>query len=164
MSFSRVFDITAANNELVNYQQLSVSHAMPQDLAKISAVENQTSDYPSSDKLLHDCIDKTFVLYKDNLIVGFAVVLIVENQAELHNIAIVSKQQSKGLGSLFLNALVTGLPDTVEQFYLEVRVSNYRAIRLYQRMGFIKIAERRDYYRNGLAREDAVVMARTCSK
>ena len=98
------------------------------------------------------------------MIIGFAVILIVENQAELHNIAIVSKQQGKGLGSLFLNALVIGLPDTVEQFYLEVRVSNYRAIRLYQRMGFIKIAERRDYYRNGLTREDAIVMARTCGK
>ena len=87
-------------------------------------------------------------------------IVTVENQAELHNIAIASEQQDRGLGRLFLNALVVGLPDAVEQFYLEVRVSNYRAIRLYQRMGFIKIAERRDYYRNGLAREDAIVMAR----
>ena len=160
MSLSKVFDIAAANKELVNFQNLSVGHAKPQDLVQISAIENQTSDYPCSDKQLQDCIDKTYVLYKDHLLVGFAVIVTVENQAELHNIAIVSKQQGKGLGNLFLNALVAGLPDTVEQFYLEVRVSNYRAIRLYQRMGFIKIAERKDYYRNGLAREDAIVMAR----
>ena len=34
------------------------------------------------------------------------------------------------------------------------------AIRLYHRLGFIKIAERKDYYRHGLGREDAVVMVR----
>ena len=160
MSLSKVFDIAAANKELVNFQNLSVGHAKPQDLVQISAIENQTSDYPCSDKQLQDCIDKTYVLYKDHLLVGFAVIVTVENQAELHNIAITSEQQDRGLGRLFLNALVGGLPDAIEQFYLEVRVSNYRAIRLYQRMGFIKIAERRDYYRNGLAREDAIVMAR----
>ena len=160
MSLSKVFDIAAANKELVNFQNLSVGHAKPQDLVQISAIENQTSDYPCSDKQLQDCIDKTYVLYKDYLLVGFAVIVTVENQAELHNIAITSEQQDRGLGRLFLNALVGGLPDAIEQFYLEVRVSNYRAIRLYQRMGFIKIAERRDYYRNGLAREDAIVMAR----
>lgn len=160
MSLSKVFDIAAANKELVNFQNLSVGHAKPQDLVQISAIENQTSDYPCSDKQLQDCIDKTYVLYKDDLLVGFAVIVTVENQAELHNIVIASEYQDRGLGRLFLNALVVGLPDAVEQFYLEVRVSNYRAIRLYQRMGFIKIAERRDYYRNGLAREDAIVMAR----
>jgi len=160
MSLSKVFDIAAANKELVNFQNLLVGHAKPQDLVQISAIENQTSDYPYSDKQLQDCIDKTYVLYKDDLLVGFAVIVTVENQAELHNIVIASEYQDRGLGRLFLNALVVGLPDAVEQFYLEVRVSNYRAIRLYQRMGFVKIAERRDYYRNGLAREDAIVMTR----
>jgi ribosomal-protein-alanine N-acetyltransferase len=164
MSLLRVFDIAAANKELVNFENLSVGHATPQDLVQISAIENQTSDYPCSDKQLQGCIDKTFVLYKDHLVVGFAVIMMVENQAELHNIAIGSKHQGEGVGSLFLNAIVAGLPGTIDQFYLEVRVSNYRAIRLYQRMGFIKIAERRDYYRNGLTREDAIVMARTCGK
>lgn len=163
MSLSKVFDIAAANKELVNFQNLSVGHAKPQDLVQISAIENQTSDYPCSEKQLQDRIDKTYVLYKEHLLVGFAVIVTVENQAELHNIAIASEQQDRGLGRLFLNAIVAGLPDAVEQFYLEVRVSNYRAIRLYQRMGFIKIAERRDYYRNGLAREDAIVMARVCN-
>jgi len=161
MTLSLALNLVAANQVLANSQGHNIRRANSQDLLQISAIENLTSAYPCSNKQLQDCIDKTFVLIEDNAIIGFAVIVTVENQAELHNIAIVPQGQGKGFGSLFLKALVAALPATVDQFYLEVRVSNYRAIRLYQRMGFIKIAERKDYYRNGLGREDAVVMART---
>jgi ribosomal-protein-alanine N-acetyltransferase len=113
---------------------------------------------------LYDCIENAYVLLDSTKALGFAVIVTVENQAELHNIAIDPEQQSKGLGSQFLTALVAGLPSTVEQFYLEVRVSNFRAIRLYQQLGFNKIAERKDYYRNGLGREDAIIMAKQCNQ
>ncbi len=43
---------------------------------------------------------------------------------------------------------------------LEVRASNQAAQALYARCGFIRVAQRRDYYaaRNGLPREDAMIM------
>ena len=44
-----------------------------------------------------------------------------------------------------------------EVISLEVRVSNERAIRLYQKSGFIKAAVRKGYYENG---EDADLMIR----
>ena len=160
MSLPTAVDISVANQELENFQGLSIRRAKPKDLERISAIESQTTAYPCSSKQLQECIDKTFVLEKDNLVMGFAVIVSVEDQAELHNIAIVPQAQGSGLGSQFLKALITALPAVIEKFYLEVRVSNYRAIRLYQRAGFVQIAERRDYYRNGLGREDAIVMAR----
>ena len=164
MSLPTAVDISIANQELKNFQGLSIRHAKPEDLERISAIESQTTAYPCSIKQLQECIDKIVVLDRDNLVMGFAVIVSVEDQAELHNIAIIPKAQGSGLGSKFLKALIIALPAAIEKFYLEVRVSNYRAIRLYQAMGFLKIAERRDYYRNGLAREDALVMVRTRSK
>lgn len=163
MNLSLALDITAANQVLGISQDYKIRLADAQDLEKISAIEHLTSAYPCSNKQLQDCIDKTLVFVGGNDILGFAVIVTVENQAELHNIAIVPQQQGNGLGSLFLKALVAALPMLVEQCYLEVRVSNFRAIRLYQRMGFSKIAERKDYYRNGLGREDAVIMAKACN-
>jgi ribosomal-protein-alanine N-acetyltransferase len=163
MNLSLALDITAANQVLGISQDYKIRLADAQDLEKISAIENVTSAYPCSNKHLQDCIDKTLVFVGGNDILGFAVIVTVENQAELHNIAIFPQQQGNGLGSLFLKALVAALPMLVEQCYLEVRVSNFRAIRLYQRMGFSKIAERKDYYRNGLGREDAVIMAKACN-
>jgi ribosomal-protein-alanine N-acetyltransferase len=41
---------------------------------------------------------------------------------------------------------------------LEVRVSNFSAIRLYLNYGFIEVGRRRDYYRTEFGREDAILM------
>jgi ribosomal-protein-alanine N-acetyltransferase len=162
MSLLTALDIVVANQVLESSQAHNIRQATVEDLAQISAIENNTSAYPCSNQQLHDCIDSTYLLLGDNRLLGFAVIVTVEKQAELHNIAIDPQEQGKGLGSLFLTALVAGLPATVEQFYLEVRVSNYRAIRLYHQLGFNKIAERKDYYRNGTGREDAIIMAKQC--
>jgi ribosomal-protein-alanine N-acetyltransferase len=164
MSLSMAINIAAANQVLVEAKENNIRRATLNDLVSISAIENSTSAYPCSNQQLQDCIDNTYVLLGSSKTLGFAVIVTVENQAELHNIAIDPEQQGKGLGSQFLKALVAGLPTTVKQFYLEVRVSNFRAIRLYQQLGFVKIAERKDYYRNGLGREDAVIMAKQCNE
>ena len=161
MSHSLALDISVANQVLGFAQLRSIRQATVEDLPQISTIENLTSAYPCSNKQLHDCLGQTFVLIEDNRLMGFAIIAVIEHQAELHSIAINTQAQGKGLGSLFLNALVAALPATIEQFYLEVRVSNYRAIRLYHQAGFSKIAERKDYYRNGLGREDAIIMAKS---
>ena len=45
--------------------------------------------------------------------------------------------------------------------FLEVRVSNQSAYRLYERYGFNEIGRRRDYYPTVDGKEDALVMACT---
>lgn len=163
MSHLLALDLPDANKLLIGSQGHHIRPANSQDLPQINTIEQLTSAYPCSNKQLQNCIHQTYVLCQDNAIQGFTVIAIVENQAELHNIAINPEAQGKGFGSLFLQGLIQALPTKIEQFYLEVRVSNYRAIRLYHRLGFTKIAERKDYYRHGLGREDAIVMARTRS-
>lgn len=89
---------------------------------------------------------------------GFAVVATVLDQAELHNIAVHPDIQGQGLGRQLLAAMIEQLPAAIKNFYLEVRVSNIPAIRLYQQLGFVQIAERRDYYKTQFGREDALIM------
>lgn len=153
-------NLTIADTRLSQSQYFSVRYAVEDDLPYISAIEKQTSAYPWSDKQIAACINQSILLVKNDEILGFAVVVLSANQAELHNITISPDVQSQGLGGLFLQALIESIPIAVETFYLEVRASNYRALRLYHGLEFIKIAERKDYYRNGLAREDAIIMAR----
>lgn len=150
-------------NQLLAQSQLFVRQATQDDLPQILTLEQLTAAYPCSQAQLANCIEQTYVLIHKNKLIGFCVIALVEDQAELHNLAINPETQGQGQGSLFLQALIHALPAKVEKFFLEVRVSNYRAIRLYHRMGFNKIAERNDYYPYGLGREDAVVMARECS-
>ena len=96
----------------------------------------------------------------DNQVVGFGILSTVLDQAELHNIAIDPPVQGLGLGAAMLDHLLDNLADEVASIFLEVRLSNFRAIRLYQERGFVKVGERRDYYKTALGREDALLMCR----
>ena len=145
---------------LEQHPDIDFRYAMNSDLTEVKAIEQLTSHYPWSDKLLDESINKLLVITQKQEIIGFAVVASVAQQAELHLIAIHPNVQSQGYGQLILSLIVESMPASIESFFLEVRVSNCRAIRLYQRLGFVQIGERKDYYRNGLGTEDAIIMAR----
>ena len=93
-------NIAVANQVLKRSQEYSIRQATIEDLVQISAMENNTSAYPCSNQQLQDCIESTYLLTDDNRLLGFAVIVTVEKQAELHNIAIEPQEQGKGLGSL----------------------------------------------------------------
>lgn len=83
------------------------------------------------------------------------------DSAELYNISVDPIYQGRGIGRLLLNHMLTRsqtLP--VERVCLEVRVSNERAINLYQSVGFKQVGVRKGYYQHEeWGREDAYVFA-----
>jgi ribosomal-protein-alanine N-acetyltransferase len=82
----------------------------------------------------------------------------VVDLAEILNIAINPQYQGRRLGSQLLSHGLQSLPDFIESVLLEVRVSNFSAIRLYLNYGFNEVGRRRDYYRTECGREDAILM------
>ena len=90
-------------------------------------------------------------------VVGYYVLWCIQDQAELANIAVEERLRGRGLGSLLLtHALDTARRRGVRSIYLEVRVSNERAARMYRSRGFAQIGVRRDYYER--PKEDARVL------
>ena len=150
----------AADALLEQHPDMDFRYAKDSDLTEVKAIEQLTSPYPWSDQLFDESINKLLVITQKQDIIGYAVVALVAQQAELHLIAIHPKAQSQGYGQLLLALIIESMPASIESFFLEVRVSNCRAIRLYQRLGFEQIGERKDYYRNGMGTEDAIIMAR----
>ncbi|MEB3851455.1 MAG: ribosomal protein S18-alanine N-acetyltransferase [Desulfurococcales archaeon] len=75
----------------------------------------------------------------------------------LVSIAVLEEYRGRGVGSALLSETIRSLRDHygVESIYLEVRVSNERAIRLYEKFGFRKVRIIKKYYMDG---EDAYVM------
>ena len=151
---------TATDALLEQHPDMDFRYAKNSDLTEVKAIEQLTSPYPWSDQLFDESINKLLVITQKQDIIGYAVVALVAQQAELHLIAIHPKAQSQGYGQLILALIIESMPASIESFFLEVRVSNCRAIRLYQRLGFVQIGERKDYYRNGMGTEDAIIMAR----
>jgi [ribosomal protein S18]-alanine N-acetyltransferase len=81
-------------------------------------------------------------------------------QADVLTLAVAEQRWGQGLGAALLDALLheAGRRGCSEVF-LEVRVDNVRAQRLYQRRGFVEIGIRRGYYQP--SGTDALVMRLT---
>jgi [ribosomal protein S18]-alanine N-acetyltransferase len=89
-----------------------------------------------------------------NEVVGYAVLLVVAEVADLQRIAVRDGHRRGGVATALLRACdLSG----VERVVLEVRADNEAALAFYGRHCFAEVARRRRYYADGT---DAVVMQR----
>ena len=109
-------------------------------------------------KQVRDPLHSTPVLVHDSNVVGFVALLVIVDQAEVQNISIHIDYQLLGYGEYLLTHAIKNLTDGVSKVYLEVRVSNFSAIRLYNKTGFTEVGQRRGYYPTEFGREDALLM------
>jgi ribosomal-protein-alanine N-acetyltransferase len=92
-------------------------------------------------------------------ILGYAGLLVAGEQADVVTLAVAADHWGEGIGTALLDGLIgeAGRRGCTELF-LEVRVDNERAKRLYRRNGFEGIGLRRGYYQP--SGTDALVMRR----
>ncbi|TNH04972.1 ribosomal-protein-alanine N-acetyltransferase [Testudinibacter sp. TR-2022] len=100
-------------------------------------------------------------LLKNKQLIGFAICQTVLDEATLFNIAIDPAYQQQRLGEQLLQQLIAELRQrAVLTLWLEVRQSNVAAQKLYDRLGFNLVTQRKNYYPTADGkREDALVMA-----
>lgn len=80
-------------------------------------------------------------------------------EVHISNLCVHPDYQGNGLASFLINELALSAANMARSIYtLEVRVSNVRAIKLYQRLGFHIIQQKIGYYLDN--QEDAYVMLR----
>ncbi len=73
------------------------------------------------------------------------------------SVAVLEEHRNKGLGkALMLEGINGSMHKKSDEIYLEVRVSNTGAVKMYERLGFDTKSRLRSYYRDG---EDAYLMA-----
>jgi [ribosomal protein S18]-alanine N-acetyltransferase len=96
---------------------------------------------------------------RDDRIVAYCICSRYDIVWHLMNIAVDPDHRREGLATALLTELVHRVGGEAARLTLEVRQSNYGAIDLYQRFGFLAAGMRRRYYQdNG---EDALIMWRT---
>lgn len=93
----------------------------------------------------------------DGTVIGYAGLLAAGTQADVVTIAVRACRQGQGAGSALLAALLAEARRRgCTEVFLEVRVDNVRAQRLYRARGFVQAGIRRGYYQPSGA--DALVM------
>lgn len=93
--------------------------------------------------------------------VGYGVVMMAVDEAQLLNISVLAEFQRRGYGAAILRHLMArAKAQRAARMLLEVRSGNQAGRALYERLGFAEIGRRHGYYPAGEKREDAIVMAR----
>lgn len=99
-------------------------------------------------------------LLADDTLLGYFVAMEGVEEVHLLNITVAPEFQRQGWSRVMLDALTLWARGRQAQWlWLEVRVGNTRAMRVYEAQGYARVGVRKDYYPAGHGkREDAVVM------
>ncbi|MGL5948055.1 MAG: ribosomal protein S18-alanine N-acetyltransferase [Aeromonas sp.] len=134
------------------------------DETAIYAIECAAHPEPWSLTNLRSCFGPRYVnqgLWRDGQLIGFYLSDLVAGDSSLMNIAIAPHAQGQGFGRQLLDAyLACSQAKGAQAWFLEVRASNARAMALYEQAGFAEYCRRTNYYGQGSAREDAILMSR----
>jgi ribosomal-protein-alanine N-acetyltransferase len=132
-----------------------------EDLDEVVAIERASYAVPWTGQTFRGLIDRSdtdaITATRGGRVVGFAIAWSVADQGELGNVAVAPDARSAGIGEGLVRDVVARLGRRgVREIFLEVRVSNGSARRLYERLGFVEIGRRKNYYVRPV--EDAIVM------
>lgn len=99
---------------------------------------------------------RTLVLLDDKKVIGFVNVRHILSEGDITNIAVSNQYRGKKLGLMLMDKLTElAKLEGIERYMLEVRKSNNVAINFYEKIGFVKVGERKNYYNNPT--EDAIL-------
>ena len=147
----------------MDYSYLDFNH-----LDSVLEIERESNPYPWTARNFSDCIEKGYysmVLEDKERLVGFAIMAISSEESHLLNIGVNKDFRGSGFGEKILKKMIIAAEVMgSKKIILEVRVSNKIAYRLYEKLGFHEIGERKKYYRLPEGREDAYVMSKTLKK
>ena len=132
-----------------------------EDVPAIAELEKLCFSDPWSENSIASELDNPlsyWLVAEDNgKIAGYVGSQSVLDAADMMNLAVSPDCRQQGVGQALVNGLVQHLQkNNVIALLLEVRVSNARAISLYEKLGFEQVGRRPKYYHN--PREDALIL------
>jgi ribosomal-protein-alanine N-acetyltransferase len=132
-------------------------------LDAVVEIERRAYDHPWTRGNFADSLHSRYqaqLLCAGEVILGYFVALQGVDEVHLLNITVDPAYQGQGWGRVMLDALALwSRAQNAQWLWLEVRTSNLRAQQVYQRYGYRRVGERRNYYPADHGREDAIVMS-----
>ena len=130
-------------------------------VAQIAALEKICFSDPWSERRIASELDNKLAFWlvaaEGDRVAGYIGSQTVLDETDMMNVAVHPDFRRQGIAEALVNALVEHLKTMGSHcLTLEVRASNAPAIALYEKLGFVEIGRRRNYYRN--PREDALIL------
>jgi ribosomal-protein-alanine N-acetyltransferase len=144
---------------------IELRRLMLDDLAEIEEIERRSYPTPWSRSMFAGelakpssiCLGGFEADEEDSALIGYLIVSRYVDAWHVMNVAVDPDHRGRGVATMLLERLFEVTADDARRGYtLEVRVSNRKAIDLYERLGFRSRGLRRGYYTDN--REDALIM------
>lgn len=144
--------------------EIKIRLAEEKDIKNIADIEAECFTTPESENSVRSVIEnpvyEAFVAEIDGEISGHTITMSTVGDMDILSVAVRPVFRKKGIGQkLMENLIAKAYENNIYDVFLEVRKSNIAAISLYEKMGFEKIGERKNFY--DLPKEDAVLMKKT---
>ena len=142
-------------------QEISIRPGTPADLNVILAVQQSASGCAQWSRSMYAAIFATasdsnpqrtiFCAWRGERLTGFVVASLLRAahtaECELENMAVDPSQRRQGIGRLLVACVQAWCGEQrADSVRLEVRAENAPAVRLYNRLGFVAVGRRPDYY------------------
>ena len=133
-----------------------------EDLDDLVRIERAAYPYPWSQGNFRDCLQAGYCCWIAEIegrLAGYWILMSALEEGHILNCCIAPQWQRRGFGrQLMAHLFEIARGHRLQTLFLEVRLSNEPAKRLYQGLGFETIGQRRGYYPTDDGREDALVM------
>ena len=130
-------------------------------VAQVAQLEKICFHDPWSEKSIASELDNRLTLWlvavDGERVAGYVGSQSVLGETDMMNIAVHPDYRRQGIGQNLVERLIRELKaQGNHSLMLEVRVSNENARKLYEKLGFVQVGLRKNYYRN--PREDACIL------
>lgn len=146
---------------------INIRFMSEEDLSWVTEVENRCFPDPwlteaFEAEINQNDFSKPIVALLGDIRVGYAVPRYIADELEITNFAVDPDFRRMNVGSMMLGKILSdGEKRDVKYGYLEVRVGNLAAIKLYKKFGFNEVGLRKNYY-SGI-NTDAIIMMKNFS-
>lgn len=139
------------------------------DLNALVLLDQHANPHPWGETLIAQNLNpkriNCLVLDDDKSICGWLTASTIFDESELELIMVSPQARRQGLAQGMIQAWIESIKKiSVNVCLLEVRESNLAARHLYEKLGFIQVGKRKNYYATDVGKEAAILMNLTLNK
>ena len=140
---------------------ITIEKMTAEHIPHLAELEKQCFSTPWSENALAEELDnphaRFFVCIKDGAVCGYIGAHNIVGEVYITNVGVLPSYRGQGIGAMLVGFLKEySKTENADFITLEVRKSNSVAIKLYNKMGFKVVGERKNFYDN--PKEDAILM------